>query len=407
MAILSKPSEPLRILTIDGGELHFGTTVVMLQKTLDAIAQNYGIPDNNLRACDVFDVIAGVGPGGWLALLLGRFHLDVQDAVTVYYDLMKCIKAPSLLEDLRVRLMQQHYDNEYLVEYIDELTETCQTDKNMFFTAPEGTRCKHVFVSALKNYKGGQHEYNLFRTYDCPKGANVLGGPENPRDYKTSHAFRATGAARNFTPLWTEPTPEWSDFKGLNIPPPGRHNITEIALNEVWGLYGKDVEISLVLNIGSAIPNGPDCNTTNREIARAPPKVSLLNGIGLMAANRQSGLLTTHLAPLIGPNLTRFCQLRQTTYGGARLSLVSPHSVSSGDAGVEEKPSRDENKMESDIEKKLRSVYPEHTPPYYRLLSAPMTSVPKTAPDYSFAIEHTKVAREEIGQRIRLENMRA
>lgn len=403
MATLSKPSEPLRILTIDGGALHFGTTAVILQKTLDVIAQKDGIADNNFRPCDVFDVIAGVGPGGWLALLLGRFHLDVEDAMTECYDMMNCIKAPSLFEELRVRLMHhRYYDNTDLVEHIDELTERYQTDQHMFFTVPEGTRCKHVFVSALKNYKAGQHEYNLFRTYDCPKGSNVLEGPENPREYKISHAFRATGAARYFTPLWTEPTPKWSDFKCLGISPPGRHNITKLALNEVWGLYGKDVEMSLVLNIGSAIPNASNCNTTKREIARAPPKVSLFKGIGLMAASRQTGFLTTHLAPLIGSKLTKLCQLRQTTYGKARLSLVSPHLVSSGDALIEEKLSRDENMMESDIEKKLRSVYPEHTPPYYRLLSAPRTSVPKTALDYTFAHEHTKVVREEIGQRIHL-----
>lgn len=74
MAKLPQPEKPLKILTIDGGGLQGISTLLILDKLLGAIARNNGVPYRKLRPCDVFDVIAGIiGPGGWLALLLGRF----------------------------------------------------------------------------------------------------------------------------------------------------------------------------------------------------------------------------------------------------------------------------------------------------------------------------------------------
>lgn len=73
MAKLPQPEKPLKILTIDGGGLQGISTLLILDKLLGAIARNNGVPDRKPRPCDVFAVIAGIGPGGWLALLLGRF----------------------------------------------------------------------------------------------------------------------------------------------------------------------------------------------------------------------------------------------------------------------------------------------------------------------------------------------
>ena len=251
MALLPKPCKPLRILTIDGGGLQGISTLLILDKLLDAIARQNGVPESKPRPCDVFDVIAGIGPGGWLALLLGRFQMDVASALAEWYNLIDCIAPRSRAEELRMRVLQHSYfDTDRLVEQVDELTEFYQTDKHMFLTPPEGTRCKHVFVSALKTDSKDRHlGYNLFRTYDCPEGSNVLEGPSNPREYKISHAFGATGAAKYFTPPWREPTAKRGISRFLDVQFPSPHNITELALEEVWGLYGKDLEISVVVNI--------------------------------------------------------------------------------------------------------------------------------------------------------------
>lgn len=403
MATLPKPNRPLRILTIDGGGLDVPSTLGTLQKLLNAIARNNGVPGSRPRPCDVFDVIAGVGPGGWLALLLGRFQLDIEGALTEWYHLIKCIKSESML---RLLLLQHSFFNtDDLVEQIDKLTDSYQIDNHMFFTPPEGTRCKHVFVSALKtDWKGSHLGYNLFRTYDCPKGSNVLEGPRNPHEYKISHAFRATGAVKYFTPPRREPTAVCAISKMLGIQSDSPHNVTELALNEMWGLYGKDVEISVVVNIGPGIPNAPDCSNIARRSWWASKEMrspSLLTRKGLFGVKKLS--TNSQRDRSHGQILSARPVALQTTFGSER--------------GVEikEKLGRDESKIESDIREKLRNVYPENTPSYYRLLSVPERSAPGTARKYTSPIkdslEYTKkylrthsvqAAMDEIGQRIDL-----
>ena len=186
MANLPKPGKPLKILTIDGGRLEASSALIILSKLLDTIARYNAVPDSKPRPCDVFDVIAGVGSGGWLVLFLGRFQMDADAALTEWYDLINCIEPRSKFEEFRMRALQRsHFDTDILVELIEERTEFYQIDKHMYFTPPEGTRCKHGFVSALKtDSKDSQPEYNLFRTYDCPKGSNVLEGSQNPHECK-------------------------------------------------------------------------------------------------------------------------------------------------------------------------------------------------------------------------------
>ena len=195
---MPKAAKPLKILTIDGGGLQGISALLILNELLTTIAQQNHVLDSKPRPCDVFDVIAGIGGGGWLALLLGRFQMDITAALAEWYNLIECIAPKSKSEEIRMRLLQHsHYDRDRLVEQIDQLTDFYGTDKHMYFTPPNDSRCKHVFVSALKNDpKGSSPGYSLFRTCDCPKDANVLGGPPDPRHYKISHAFGATGAAR-------------------------------------------------------------------------------------------------------------------------------------------------------------------------------------------------------------------
>ena len=177
MATLPKPAKPLKILTIDGGGLQGILTLLVLDKLLSAIARNNGIPNSKPRPCDVFDVIAGIGPGGWLALMLGRFQMDVSSALAEWLNLIDCITPRSKAEELRMRLMQHSYfDTHRLVEQIDQLTDFYETDKHMYFTPLNGTRCKHVFVSALRtDSKDSNLGYHLFRTYDRPQ--YVSSGP--------------------------------------------------------------------------------------------------------------------------------------------------------------------------------------------------------------------------------------
>lgn len=435
MASLPKPPKPLKILTIDGGGLQGISTLLILEELLRAIAKNNECATGKPRPCDVFDVISGIGPGGWLALLLGRFQMDIPAALAEWYNLIDCIAPRSKREKLRMRLKQHsYYDTERLIEQIDQLTEEYETDKHMFFTPPEGVRCKHVFVSALRTDSKDSHlGYHLFRTYDCPKGANLLDGPTDPRKYSISHAFAATGAAKYFTPPWKEKMGKVK-FQDTQFPSP--HNITELALNEMWGLYGKDVEISVVVNIGPGSPDARDCERIARRFSwgRRPAVPKRRRSFGknefsnnfkrVKSYDREQ---TDEVPPMPqeesqnSPRNTMLITMPESRFprpnrDAERNPSVARHTTfgSECNVGMEEKLKRDESQIEKDIRKKLKNVYPENPPPYYRLAperSAPGTALNDTAsPKASFdsirIYLHTprvEARIDEVSQHVRLE----
>ena len=84
------------------------------------------------------------------------------------------------------------------------------------------------------------------------------------------------------------------------------------------------------------------------------------------------------------------------------------------DVAIEDKLRRDEDEIEDHIREKLRNIYGEKNPPYYRL--APDKSAPGTAlndtnsPKQSFdsttqylLIRRVELDMEEVGQRIPIE----
>ena len=199
----SKPSKSLNILTLDGGGLQAVSTLLILSKVLEKIAKENGVPEHRkLRPCDVFDTIAGIGAGGgWLAILLGRFRMDITSCLSEWYNLMQCISPKSTTEEFRLRVLHHcYYDTERLVEQVEILTQVYGTGDLLFEPDTQVARTRHVFVAALASDAKG---YNLFRSYKVPKSAKspkkLLEGPENPSNFKISRAFGMTGATRYFT----------------------------------------------------------------------------------------------------------------------------------------------------------------------------------------------------------------
>ena len=398
MTTLPRPVKPLKILTIDGGGLRGISTLLILDRLLKAIARHNKVPTQKPRPCDVFDVIAGIGAGGWLALLLGRFQMDVSAALAEWYNLVKCIQPKSKTEELRMRWSHHSYfDTDRLVEQVDQLTDFYETGKHMFFEPPQGTRCKHVFVAALDEAsKGTDLHYTLFRTYECPKEANVLDGPlEPPRQYKISHAFGATGAAKYFTPPWKDPPSKKHKTRFLDIQFPKPHNITERALNEMWGLYGKDVGISVIVNIGPGMPNTHDLRQIARRFSwgskasltkEAQPKPGLLHGAQIItgpkiipAIEHRSAEGTTNDTFKQGQRIKFDNEVSKSPGETGKKSPVARRSTfgSELNVSIEDKLKRDESKIEQDIKNKLKHVYQKDIPPYFRL--APESSAVGTA----------------------------
>lgn len=411
---LPKPKKPLKILTIDGGGLQAISTLIILDKLLDTIAQNnIGVVTNRPRPCDVFDTIAGIGAGGWLAILLGRFHLDITACLSEWYNITHCIAPRSKGEELRMRVFQHcYFDTDRLIEQVDKLIEVYGTDEFLYYKNNDGPRCSHVFVAALKtNAKSHHLGYNLFRTYKCPRNAKLLDGPENPEKYKISHAFAATGAAKYFTLPWKERKMNGSKTKFSNIKFPNPHNITELALDEMWALYGKDVPISIVVNIGPGLPDDLDIKQIARRFSW---------GLNLATADKERNS-SSNTTPVFGeisqgpsPEQNQDNDFPRTSEG-PHIQLpadsiqtdptVGQHSQherkpplnkmttfgSEHNRDIDEKIQRLESQIEKDIRIKLKNIYPKDTPPYYRLAldKAPRGTVKNDACAPGVAIDAT------------------
>ena len=98
-------------------------------------------------------------------------------------------------------------------------------------------------------------KYELLRSYRRPveTAGALLPGPK-PESCQMPEVFAATGAAKFFLQPFKIGGTTFFDETF-----PQSHPLSLIALNEAIGLYGRDLQISVLLNIGPGIPADKDC----------------------------------------------------------------------------------------------------------------------------------------------------
>ncbi|EEP76029.1 conserved hypothetical protein [Uncinocarpus reesii 1704] len=86
---------PLRILCLDGGGVRGYSMLIILQelmyRTYVEAEGNAPRRDQIPKPCDHFDLIAGTGTGGLIALMLGRLRLDIETCKNMYPRLTKYV----------------------------------------------------------------------------------------------------------------------------------------------------------------------------------------------------------------------------------------------------------------------------------------------------------------------------
>jgi hypothetical protein len=382
MAPVSDHSRPLRILTIDGGGLQAKSTLLILDELLNAIAKDNGV--RKLRPCDIFDVIAGIGTGGWLALLLGRFHMDITACMSEWYNITQSTATNPRAEGLRARVLKHYvFEPNRLVDHINELANTYMTG-DYLFASKETVRTRHVFVAALRSDRQG---YNLFRSYPIPISAKMsdklLEGPASPEKFKISRAFGVTGAARYISPPWKERMERSGMVPHSDTTFPNPHNITELALDEIWGLYGTDEPLEAIVNIGPGFPSNHDGKESTRSFSwgfKLPPKIA-----PRQKRSTSPVVPDEHPRKKISPDGKKNGNTERTSDVLAVrvnesirreppcLRIPKPSIQRIGTFGsikwreFEEKLQRDESDVESDIKKKLDNFSEGGSGIYYRL----------------------------------------
>ena len=378
---------------------------MILNKVLEKIAKENGVPEHQKpRPCDVFDTIAGIGAGGWLAILLGRFRMDITSCLSEWYNLMQCIAPNSTTEEVRLRLLQHcYYDTERLVEQVEVLTQFYEIGDQLFEPDTKVARTRHVFVAALAS---DATSYNLFRSYGIPKSAKspekLLEGPKNPSSFKISRAFGVTGAARYFTKNWKEEMASSGKISFSDTMFPNPHNITGLALDEIWGIYGTDVPVSVVVNIGPGLPNGVDVERIARRFSWGSKPVPAHEAISTDRVRlptiliSQSNNMEQDIKRLSVPHHEETAEHNPTVEPVAEdectRSVPEINTFRSIKArGIDATLRKLEDDIESDIKEKLNSIHPGNAEIYYRL--APAQATQGTSQDDSSA---SRVASDAI-----------
>ncbi|KAL9581298.1 MAG: hypothetical protein Q9203_005955 [Teloschistes exilis] len=377
-APLGHPTAPLTILTHSPSTLHaFFPTLLALQDLTKEIFQlqpgqvQPQEPDasNNREPflSDTFTLIAGTGlAGGILALFLGRFRLSIWGALLQWHALAT-IGPQLILRNFHfpirqfVALMTKTKLNRPSQMSLEEkgIMRTFLEPK-MFLAVDEETRCRHVVVvgAAEKGFEQGSKQRKKIMTTMKKKISarrathrtyNVADkGASDPRTTKILSVLKDLSDADPFG------YPEdvcaarrtMEVFLGENSQD-GVYRTVMLALEEAWTLYGKDVRIAAIVDVGDRFEEeekGADVG----EVARClfPP------------AERQAA------AAPIG------------TGGGE--DEVKDGVGAGGEQNMAEAKWEDADSetttvcyggdsVQRDVKGKLREVYGEDAPPFYRL----------------------------------------
>lgn len=249
LAQMDSACGPLRILVLHGEGVEATSTLLELDSHLNNFAkQNRG---QKPRPCDVFDCIAGIGVGGWLALLLGRFRMDVTSCLSEWYKIRECISPKSTREMIRMNFRyRRSLHTDRLIEQVNHLTKVYRVGEYLFETDPQDTRTRHVFVAAMKS---DQTEYCLFRAYGVPQVVasrdGLREGPKDPEKFKIAHAFGVTVATKHLTSPWPEQMTisGHTEFRANDVFSP--HDVGQLAMDEMLAIYGESVPTPEIVNI--------------------------------------------------------------------------------------------------------------------------------------------------------------
>ncbi|KAJ7893155.1 hypothetical protein B0H14DRAFT_915502 [Mycena olivaceomarginata] len=80
------PNLGVRVLSLDGGGAGALSELLILERMMYR-AKTEGRLDTIPSPCDCFEIIGGSGRGGIIALMLGRLHMSVADAISAYVTL--------------------------------------------------------------------------------------------------------------------------------------------------------------------------------------------------------------------------------------------------------------------------------------------------------------------------------
>ncbi|KGO78332.1 Acyl transferase/acyl hydrolase/lysophospholipase [Penicillium italicum] len=180
-----RASQPLRILSLDGGGIRGISSLLILERIMEGIRDAHQL-DRVPRPCEYFDLIGGTSTGGIIAIMLGRLGMTVDECIRAYRKVAERAFTPKAHAIIPARL-NGAFSAHALEEAIKQtVTEFC-TNRECVNRRRNGlSTTRVVFAITKANLDAGP---TLFRTYDK---SNALDG------CAIWEVARATSAATTF-----------------------------------------------------------------------------------------------------------------------------------------------------------------------------------------------------------------
>lgn len=247
--VASSSLERIRILSLDGGGVRGLSSLLILRELMVQLhasrraAGAVSADSEPPRPCDVFDLIVGSGTGGVSALLLGRLHLSVDEAIDAYLAMTSIFTRSSFLlplarqsESIRGRMIESQL-RALIVTYLHE-------PDALIFDSTQ-SRCRVAVLAATSDHADAPP--CIFRTYS-----------EHP-SFKLVDVARASSSTPGLfsTVSLGHPAIEYLDAGSV-----GYNNPTEIALEEAHRVWPSQ-HVKVVLSLGTGSRNIVDVGLGN------------------------------------------------------------------------------------------------------------------------------------------------
>ena len=164
----------LNVLCLDGGGVRGLSSLLILRDIMIRLQRQCNLKEVPLP-CEVFDLICGTSTGGIIALMLGRLHMSIEEAINGYIDFSRTVFGENLMDmslpsqrfwNLKHTTQWAVYDASILEEWVQKIVASHRGDPFAPLKDPlHGTsRCCRTFVVAIRQ---GHADFlpRLFRSY--------------------------------------------------------------------------------------------------------------------------------------------------------------------------------------------------------------------------------------------------
>ncbi|KIK65149.1 hypothetical protein GYMLUDRAFT_258629 [Collybiopsis luxurians FD-317 M1] len=240
-------TRPLRLLSLDGGGVRGVSSLRILKKLMEKVAQDENQP--NIRPHEYFDLMVGTSTGGLIALMLGRLRMSIEECERAYDTISQEIfgkkRFPIDPQDAAFLFGSYMYDAKPLEDATQKLVQQQLGDPNAPLFESDNPTCKVFVMSALASTVENGNTAVHLRSYKS--GPTVLVPPEYS-GWSIWEAARATSAAPVFVESFEKNGKKFVDG-GL-----GWNNPVLELISELPTLYGQNFSIGCLVSIGTGIP---------------------------------------------------------------------------------------------------------------------------------------------------------